>query len=170
VLLQRERRIQHGLDALHPMLLDRLLDLARVIGSVLDDVFANLALASPEHQVVTRKVGVSQDVGRHEYVLGEAVTRCEVGVAGVAGKHHLEEAGVAHVALDQLVDVPNTERPVRHPHRQSIDSNLHHETVGDGFELDWMKFESRTCRQLLDALCITLPVVGHRRSLTVKAG
>src|SRR4051812_37200655 len=44
VLLQRQCRIQDGLNALHAMLLDRLLDLASMVGRMLDDVLADLAL------------------------------------------------------------------------------------------------------------------------------
>src|SRR5579871_6011261 len=52
MLLECERRIERRLDALRAMRLDRRLDLAGVIGSVLDDALAHLLLAAPEQQVV----------------------------------------------------------------------------------------------------------------------
>ena len=107
-----------------------------MVGRVLDDVLTDLALTSAEHQVVAREIGVAQHVGRHEDVFREPVARGQVGVAGIAGKHHLEEARVAHVPLDELVDVPDSERPVRHAHRQPVHGDLHHEGVGDRFELN----------------------------------
>src|SRR6202166_4923419 len=40
------------------------------------------------------------------------------------------------MALQELIDVASAERPVRHPHRQAVDRDLGHETVGYGFEND----------------------------------
>ncbi len=161
MLFQGERRIQYGFDPLHAVLLDRLLDLPRVVGRVLDDVLAHLPLAAAEHQVVAGEVGMAQHVGRDQYVLGEPVAGGQVGMARVAREHDLEQARVAHVPLYELVDVPHSERPVRHPHRQSVDRDLHHERVRNRFEFDRMEFEPRARGKLLDALCITLPVGCH---------
>ena len=44
VLLERERGIEHGLDTLRAMLLDRRADLARMRRGLLDDVLADLLL------------------------------------------------------------------------------------------------------------------------------
>ena len=131
------------LHALHAVGLDRLLDLARVIGGVLDDVLAHLLLAAPEQQVVAREVRVTEHVRGDQDVLREAVARGQIGVARVAGKHHLEQARVPHVALDELIDVAHAERPVRHAHRQPVDGDLHHEAVGHRLEVDRVELEAR---------------------------
>src|ERR1700759_3183441 len=106
---------------------------------------------------------MSEHMSRNEYVFGEAVARGQIGVAWVTRKHHLEEAGAAHVALDELIYVPHAEGPVRHSHRETVNGDLHHEGIGDCLEFDWMKTESRFGRKLFDALRITLPVLCHRK-------
>src|SRR5256885_1269269 len=104
-----EGRIERGLDAVRAVGLDGLLDLACVIGGVLDDVLAHLLLAAAEQQVVAREIRVPEHVRGHQDVFREPVARGEIGVAGVAGEHHLEEARVPHVALDQLIDIAHAE-------------------------------------------------------------
>ena len=151
VLLERERGIQHRFDALQPELFDGLADLARMVGRVLDDIFADLFLAAPEQHVVAREVGVTEHMRGHQHVLGNAVARREIRVPGIAGEHHLEQARVPHAVLDQLVDVAHAERPVRHAHRQAVDRDLHHEAVGHGLEVDGIEGEAGIERELLDA-------------------
>jgi hypothetical protein len=135
VLLEGKRRIQHRLDALHAMGLDGLLDLPRMIGGVLDDALAHLLLTAPEQEIIAREVGVPEHVAGHQDVLGQAIAGGEIGMPGVAGEHHLEEARVPHVPLDELIDVAHAKGPVRHAHRQPIDGDLHHEGVGNGLEV-----------------------------------
>jgi len=96
---------------------------------------------------------MTQHVGGDEYVFGEAVTCSQVGVAGFVRKHDLEQAGVAHMPLDEAGDVAlrrKTSAGMRTGNPYT--AILHHEAVRDGFEFDWMKFETRTSRQLLDPL------------------
>ena len=52
VRLERERGVEHALDALHARSVDRLLDAVRVRGGVLDDVAAG-------HVVEAREAGCS---------------------------------------------------------------------------------------------------------------
>ena len=82
----------------------------------------------------------------------------EVGVARIAGEHDLEKPRVAHVALDQLVDVAHAEGPVRHAHRQAVHGDLHHEAVGHRLEVDRMEVHARARREILDALHVAAPV------------
>ncbi len=52
VLLESERGVEHCLDSLRPVGFDGLLNLASVTRRVLDDVLANLLLATTEQQIV----------------------------------------------------------------------------------------------------------------------
>ena len=108
---------------------DVALDLTGVGRGMLDDLCVALILAAPKLQVIPGEIGMSEDVGGHQDVVGEAVAGREVGVSRVAGKHHLEQARIAHMPLQQLVDVARSEGPVRHAHRQSVDGDLGHEAV-----------------------------------------
>src|SRR5882672_5550151 len=58
---------------------------------------------------------------------------------------------MAHAVLDQLVDVADTERPVRHAHRQSVHRDFHHESVRDFLEVHRVVVEPGAHCQLLDA-------------------
>ena len=109
VLLEGQRRIERDLDALRTVSLDDLLDLACVIGGVLDDVLAHLLLAAAEQQVVAREIRMPEHVRGHQDVFRESVALGEVGMARVAGEHHLEQPRVPHVALDQLIDIAHAE-------------------------------------------------------------
>ena len=142
MLLEREGGIEGGLDALRAVRLDRLADLARVIGRVLHDALAHLFLAAAKQEVIAREVRVSEHVRGDQDVLGEPVALGEVGMARIAGKYHLEQPRIAHVALDQLIDVAHAEGPVRHAHRQSVDGDLHHEAVGHRLEVDRVEFKA----------------------------
>src|SRR3569833_841388 len=104
---------------------------------------------------------MAQHVGGYENVFSEPVAGGEVCVARVAGKYHLEEARVAHVPLNELIDVANAERPVRHAHRQAVYGDLHHEGVRDSFEFNGVERKTRTGRELFYSLCIVSPVVSH---------
>ena len=161
VLLEGECGIERRFDALRAVSLDRLRDLAGVIGGVLDDALAHLLLAASEQQIVAREVRVPEHVSGHQDVLGEAVALGEIGVPGIAGKHHLEEPRVPHVALDELVDVAHAEGPVRHAHRQPVHGDLHHEAVGDRLEVDRVELQPRAGGELLDAPHVIAPVIAH---------
>ncbi len=161
MLLECERGIQHRLDSLHAIRFDRLLNLARMARRVLDDVLADLLLATTEQQIVARKVRMAEDMCSNEDVLRKAIARGEIRVPGVAGKHDLEQPRMAHVPLNELIDVAHSERPVRHAHRQSVDGDLHHEGVGDRLEIHPVERQPGAGRQLLDALDVALPVLGR---------
>ncbi len=169
VLLERERRVQHRLHPLTPVLLDGLLDLPRVIGGMLDDVLADLPLAALEQHVVLGEIRMPQHVCRHQHVLGEPVARSEIGVTRIAREHHLEQPRIAHVPLDELVDVADAERPVRHAHRQAVHGDLHHEAVRNGFEVDRVKIQARAGRKLFDAADVRLPVLAHVSTALLSA-
>jgi len=136
VLLQREGRIQHRLHALDPIFLERLVDALGVGSGLFHDVIARLFLHATEQGIVLAEVGMAQHVGSDQYVLGLAVAVGEIGTPRIARHDHLEDVGITHAMLDQLIDVAYAERPVWHPHRQAIDCHLHHETGRHGLELD----------------------------------
>ena len=79
-------------------------------------------------------------------------------MARIARKHNLEHARVAHVALNELIDVAHAERPVRHAHWQTVHRDLHHEGIGDGLEVDRVKRQSRPSGKLFDLLNVALPI------------
>ena len=159
VRLQRQRRIQHPLDALLALLIDRFLDAMGVGCRLLHDVIAHLLLAAHERHVVVGKIRVPQHMGDHQGVFLDAVGIDQVGMVGIAGKHHLENPRVTHAMLDHLVYPAHAKGPVRHPHREAIHGHLHHETGrhhleihrvideplrgGQGFQLRNVLIESR---------------------------
>ena len=161
MLLEGKRCIEHQLDALDAMFLNRHADLARVRGGLLDDVLAHLILAAAKQQIVGREVGMTQHVRRHEHVLSGAIALRKVGAPGVAGEDDLEQARQSHAVLNELVDVPHAERPVRHTHGQTVDRDLGHEAFGHDFELDRVVLQPLRARELLDASDVRLPVFGH---------
>ncbi len=102
---------------------------------------------------------MAKDMRGHQDVLCKAIARSEIRVSGVAGKDDLEQPRMAHVPLNELIDVPYSERPMRHAHRQSVDRDLHHERVGDRLEVHRVEREPRSVRQLLDTLNVALPIL-----------
>ena len=133
-----------------PVLLDGPADLARVRSGLLDDLVAHLLLAALEQRVVLREVRVPEHVRRDERVLLQRVVAREVGAAGVAGEHHLEQPRVPHPVLHELVDVAHAERPMRHPHRQAVDRDLHHEARRHFLEVHGEVVEAARLRELLE--------------------
>jgi hypothetical protein len=73
---------------------------------------------------------------------------------GIAREHHLEDARMAHVLADQLVNVAHAERPVPHAHRQAVHGNLGHEIGGHQIETDRIEVEP----QLLASSSSNCPV------------
>ena len=161
VLLQRQRSVEHGFHALHPVLFDRHADLARMRRGLLDDVLADLVLAAPEQHVVPGEVRMTEHVRRDQHVLRRAVALREIGATRIAREHDFEQPRQPHAVLDQLVDVAHAERPVRHAHRQTVDRDLGHEAFRHDLELDAVIVESLLARELLDAGNVQLPVFGH---------
>src|SRR5687768_9450286 len=60
--------------------------------------------------------------------------------------------------LDQLIDVTNAKRPVRHADRQAVDRNLGHEAFRHHLEFDGVILQSLRTSQLFDARDVGLPV------------
>ena len=151
--LERQRGVQHLLDALLAELVHGRGDLARVAGRLVDDPVADFLLAAPEQLVVLGEIRVPEHVGHDQRVLLQAVALGEVGAPRVAGEHDLEQPRVAHAVLDQLVDVAHAEGPVRHAHRQAVDGHFHHEAVGHFLELHGVVVEALGAGQLLELVC-----------------
>jgi hypothetical protein len=147
VRLERERGVQNRLDALCAGVVDRLLDAVRVRRGHLDDVGAGLLVEAREKRVVLRKVRVPEHMRGDERVLGDRVAVHEVGMARVAGEHHLEDPRMPHALANELVDVAHAERPVRHPHRQPVDRDLGHQRRGRELEVDRVIVEPQLLRQ-----------------------
>src|SRR5450631_219457 len=63
--------------------------------------------------------------------------------------------------LQELIDVARTEGPVRHPHRQAVDRDLGHETVGYGFENDRGPAKPMFAGEIFETRQMTLPVGLH---------
>ena len=154
--LERERRIEHLLDARLAVLLDGRADLARMRGRLLDDAVADLLLAALEQRVVLREVGVAEHVRRHERVLLQRVVAGEIRAARVAGEDDLEQPRVAHAVLHELIDVADAERPVRHAHRQTIDGDFHHEARRHLLELHGVVVEAVLVGERLRAAGVSL--------------
>ncbi len=142
------RRAFHALQA---VLVDRQPDLAGMVGCVLDDVLADLLLTAAEQKIVAREIRVAEHVCGDQDVFGDAVAVGEVRMTRIAGKHHLEEPRVTHAVLHELVDVAHAEGPVRHPDRQAVHRNLHHEGVRHFLEVDRIESQPGLDRELLDA-------------------
>jgi hypothetical protein len=159
--LERERRVQHGLDALVPVIPDRFLDAVSLRRGVLDDVGARHLREACKEVVVLREIGVAKHVRGDQRVLGERVRIDEIAVARIAGEHHLEDPRVAHRLTDQLVDVAHAERPVRHADRQPVDRHLVHEVAGNELEIHRVIREPERLRQRLDALAVILQALVH---------
>ena len=161
VLFERERRVEHGLDTVRAVRLDRGGDLPRVGRRLLDDVLAHLRGTAPEQQVVGGKISVPEHVCDDEQVLGVAVVAPEVGVTRVAREHDLEQPRQAEPVLHQPVDVAHAERPVRHAHRQPVDRDFHHQAVRHRLEVDRQVVEALGARQALELVQVRAPAVGH---------
>src|SRR5262249_6302603 len=69
VRLERQRGVEHLLDACLPKVLDGLANLARVRSGLLDDLVTDLLLALLEQRVVLREVRVAEHVRGDERVL-----------------------------------------------------------------------------------------------------
>jgi len=147
VRLERERRVEHLLDAILAVLLDGGADLARMRGRLLDDLVADLLLAALEQRVVLGEVGVAEHVRSDERVLLQRVVAGEIGAPGIAGEHDLEQARVAHAVLHELIDVADAERPVRHAHGKTIHGDFHHEARGHFLELHGVVVETVALRE-----------------------
>jgi hypothetical protein len=89
---------------------------------------------------------VAEHVRGDERVLLQRVVAGEIGSPWVAREHDLEESRVAHSVLHELIDVADAERPMRHPHRQAVDRDLHHEARRHLFELHGVVIEAVTLR------------------------
>jgi hypothetical protein len=50
---------------------------------------------------------------------------------------------------------------VRHAHRQPVNGDLHHQAVGDGFELDGQVVEALRAGQFFHRCEVRAPAVGH---------
>src|SRR5208283_1323891 len=107
------------------------------------------------------EVRMAEHVCGHQDVIGKAVARCEVRTTWIAGEHHFEQARVAHVPLQQLVDVAGAERPVRHAHRQSVHGYLGHEAVGHRLEDDRIPIQSEFAREFFDLRYVIGPATIH---------
>ena len=149
--LEGERRIEHRLHALLAELGDRRFDAVGLGRGVLDDVGAGHLLEAGEELIVPREVRVAQHVRNHERVFRERIVVHQVGMARVAGKHDFEDARMAHAAADQLVHVTHAERPVRHPHRQPVDRDFHHERRRNDIEIHRVVVETEFAGERLDA-------------------
>ncbi len=161
VLLEGQGGIEHLLHGIEAVGLDVPLDLAGVARRVLDDVCVALVLAAAEQHVVLREIGVTEHVCGDQHVVREPVAGGEIRVARIAGEHHLEQPRVAHVPLQQLIDIARAEGPVRHAHRQPIDGDLGHETVGYGFEDDLGPVEPEVPREVLEPRHVSTPIRAH---------
>ena len=151
VRLERERRVEHRLDALLAVIRERRLDAMRAGRRLLENASTRHLHRALEERVAPRKIRVPEHVRDDEHVLRERVRVDEIGLAGIAGKHHLEDPRVAHVPLHELADVANAERPVRHAHRKPVDRGLHHEAIGNELELDRVIAQPQLVRERLDA-------------------
>ena len=160
-MLERERGVEHLFHGIEAVGLDVALDLAGVRRGMFDDLCVALILAAPKLHVVLGKIRVPEDVRGHQHVVGKAIARREVGVARIAGKHHLEQAGVAHVPLQELVDVARPEGPVRHAHRQPVDGDLGHEAVRNRLEYDGRPIEPQPSGEILDLRHVAPPIGRH---------
>ena len=161
VLLEGQRGIENLLHCLESVGLDVALDLACVAGGVLDDLGVALFLATAEQHIVLGKVRMPEHVGGHEHVVRETVARGEVRTTRIAGEHDLEQARIAHVPLQQLVDVARAERPVRHAYRQSVHGDFRHEAVGNGLEDDRRPVESEFAGQVFELWDVSAPIAFH---------
>jgi hypothetical protein len=90
VRLERERRIEHVLDARLAVLLHGRADLARMRSRLLHDLVPHLLLAALEQRVVLREVRMAEHVRGHERVLLKRVVAGQIRAARVAGEHDLE--------------------------------------------------------------------------------
>ena len=160
-MFERQRRIEHLLHGLEAVGLDVALDLSRVAGGVLDDVRADLLLAAAKQHVVFGKIRMPEHVGGHQHVIGEAVARGEIRMPRIAREYDLEQAGIAHVPLQELIDVARAEGPVRHAHRQSVHRDFGHEAIGNGFEDHRRPVESELARQILELRYVVAPIAAH---------
>ena len=149
--LERERGIQHRFHALLAEFSNRRFDAVGLRGGMLDDVRSRHLLESRKQLVVFREIGVTQHVGGDQHVLGERIGADQVGMARIAGKHHLENPRMSHAAPDQLVDVAHAERPVRHSHRQAVDRDFHHESRRHQLEVNRVVIEPELACERLDA-------------------
>ena len=160
-MLEGQGGVEHLLDRIEAEGLDVPLDLAGVARRMLDDVRAALVLTAAEQHVVLREIGVTEHVRGDQNVIREPVAGGEIRVAGIAGEHDLEEPRVAHMPLQQLIDIARAEGPVRHAHRQSVHGDLGHEAVGHRLEDDLGPVESELARETLELRHVTAPIRAH---------
>gem|GEM_PF-7053605 len=127
--------IQNGLHPLLPVFFDGLLDTLRVTGGQFDDLVTDFILNAPKQPVVLGEIRMTEHVCDHQRILGNTVAFGEIGTARVARKDNLVQTRMPHPALDHLVNIANTERPVRHAYRKPVDCNFQHETLRYLFEV-----------------------------------
>ncbi len=156
VRLQRQRRVQHGLDLALAVPRQRLFQPVRARRALLQDVSARHLHEALEQRVPAHEVGVADDVGGDQRIFRQAVVVHQVGAARVAGEHHLEDARMAHVLVQQLVDVAQAERPVVHAHRHAVDGDLQHEILRHQLEIDRVIFQAQLAGQLFDLRRVVL--------------
>src|SRR5258708_24976085 len=65
------------------------------------------------------------------------------------------------MALQELIDVAGAEGPVRHSHRQAVNRDLGHETVGHGFENDGGPGKPMFAGEIFETRQMTAPVRFH---------
>src|SRR5712672_1366056 len=63
--------------------------------------------------------------------------------------------------LQQLIDVARAKGPMRHPHRQAVDRDLGHETVGYGLEYDRGPGKPMLVGEIFETRQMTAPVGFH---------
>jgi hypothetical protein len=112
-------------------------------------------------RVVFREVRVAEHVRRDERVFLQRIVAREVSAPRVSREDDFEEPRVAHAVLNEVVDVPDAERPVRHPHGQAVDRDLHHEARRNFLELDWVVIEPLLARQSFEPGRVVEQRVGH---------
>ena len=122
VRFERQRRIEHRLDALLAVLGER----RRRSGARAPRPARGYARPPSPSSARTARCASRNRRGPSTCAITSTFSGERVGVrpgtrgTGSPGKHHLEDPRVPHVAPDQLVDVAHAERPVRHAHRQPV--------------------------------------------------
>ena len=67
------------------------------------------------------------------------------------------------------MDVAHAERPVRHPYRQPVDGDFHHEAVRHFLEVDRVVVETEAAAQVLEPAAVVLQPAGHGQPASSRA-
>jgi hypothetical protein len=160
VLLERERRIEHGFDALGAVLLDRCADLSRMCSGLFDDVSPTCEALVLNSRLFAEKSRDRARARRRARFSASLLLRARYARPGLPGNTTSNSARArGGVARGDRCSAPEDQCGIRTG--QAVDRDLHHQAVGNGLELDRVIVEPGTASQCFESCQVLPPAVVH---------